>query len=177
MSTAKNCTGCRRQLESDWSVCPFCGKAIVESAQVHAHSETKIASANPYADRIGDEQIVSARQEGRNDLARIGLGLIVGGILGFTGSVAVIVADIKKFLEIVSDPSSQVMFSLLGGILIAMVIAGTSMFVAKGDNPVARGAVGILGILLSGLMILGLALVWIVAAIIFLVQSCFGAGR
>lgn len=178
MSTAIHCIGCQRQLESEWRVCPYCGRTSVAIAQVQANAETKIASANPYADLGTEESMVSAQQEGRDDLTRIGLGLIVCGVLGFIGCVVVLFSDRNLWQTFGSSKSAQTVILLVGGIVVAMVITGTSIFVIRGKgDAMQRGAIGLLGGLLSGLMIFAFAALWVLAVIIYLIEDCLRGCR
>lgn len=166
------CGNCQRALQADWNVCPFCGRVIatvVESPTSAAMSGTD--TPNPFSAPLQGAPEAATLSEARWDLAGIGTGLIVLGVLGFLGCIVVLFSGNLHSMGSVEDVQAFVVIA--GGIVVTMVIAGTSIFIVRGSGDTAqRGAMGLLGGLLAAFMIFAFSALWILAAFIYLIEDC-----
>ena len=112
------------------------------------------------------------QREGRTDLANVGIGLIVLGVLGFVGGMTVILSGSLHYMGSLKVVTNCILFG--GGLLIAMVIGGTILIAASSNktNTSQNVATGIMGGLLAFFMVAGLAVLTILAAIIYAIEDC-----
>lgn len=178
MSNEYPCKKCGKGMQADWKACPYCGGYVIaEVVEPSIGPATlPIEAANPYSVGAQEPAMAETRQEARRDLSGIGVGLIVLGAVGFLGCVMVVFSGNLHSLG--SLESVQAGLLMVGGIVIASVIAGTSMVAVSGrGNPSQSGASGVMGGLLAGMMILGFAGLWVLAAVIYLVEDCLRGCR
>ncbi|MCU0708472.1 MAG: hypothetical protein MUF23_09285 [Pirellula sp.] len=139
--------------------------------ELPVRAEVASGSPNPFAVSRLEPPMVSAQQEGRRELTGIGVGLIVFGVLGFLGCVLILFSGQLHALGSIETIQTGIL--LAGGVVVALVIGGTSIFVVHGTGSATqRGAMGLLGGLLSGLMIFAFSALWILAAFIYLIEDC-----
>jgi hypothetical protein len=93
------------------------------------------------------------------------------GVLGFLGCTTLVFRGNLHSLG--SFEAVQTGLLLVGGAVVALVIVGTS-FTSLGPrkNPGQSAATGVMGGLLAGLMVMGFACLWVLAAIIYMVEDC-----
>ncbi len=134
------CPRCSQPVNAGFQFCPYCAAALM-------------------AVPPGLPEVLPTEREGRRDLGRVGVGLIVLGLLGFVG-VILTLGNGTRF-----DPAGIL---VIGGGTILMVIAGTAM--AAGN----RGGVstGILGGCASALMAVVLGGILILAMVLYAVSDC-----
>jgi hypothetical protein len=138
--TEPRCPQCSEPVQAGFRVCPYCAAPL---------------AAGPPSLPV----VVPAERDGRRDLGRVGVGLIVLGLLGFVG-VILTIGNGTRF-----DPEGIL---VIGGGTILMVVAGTAMAAGK------RGGVatGILGGCASALMAMVLGGVLVLAMILYAVSDC-----
>jgi hypothetical protein len=164
---------CGKEIQPDWKACPYCGGYVLAEVVEHPLDSSTLPSgpANPYAINQQQPAMIETQQEAGRDLTGIGLGLIVLGVLGFLGCLLIVFSGNLTALGSIEGVQAGILMA--GGTVIALVIVGSSMIAIGGrGNAVHRGASGVLGGLLAGLMILGFAALWVVAAVIYLIEDC-----
>ncbi len=177
MSVGPNCPNCGGELQASWKVCPLCGTAIANDEPVNAVSPPILGLDNPFADSKerkleSKAWYAETQREGRTDLTHVGIGLIVLGVLGFAGGVTVIFSGSLHRLGTLEGVTICILFG--GGLLIAMVVGGTTMIAAGSNktNSAQNFATGIMGGLLASFMVAGLVVLTIVAAFIYAIEDC-----
>lgn len=177
MSVGPNCPNCGGELQASWKVCPLCGTAIANDEPVNAVSPPILGLDNPFAnsEKLKPESNAwqtETQREGRADLAHVGIGLIVLGVLGFIGGVTVIFSGSLHQMGTLQVVTNCILFG--GGLLIAMVIGGTTLIAASSNktNSAQNFATGIMGGLLASFMVAGLVVLTILAAFIYAIEDC-----
>lgn len=148
MTAETSCWSCGRTINSEFAYCSHCGARL---ATLEAESE-----ATPE----------SAEHQGRRDLAWIGFGLILLGVLGFIGVLVAVSAGLDRPA---AERWSVETILAFGGGTILLVIAGTVLAAVKRRWTIASS---ILGGLTVGVMATCLGALLVVATFVYAFNDC-----
>jgi hypothetical protein len=124
------CPRCSQPVNAGFGFCPYCSAPL--------------GAAPPDL-----PEVLPAEREGRRDLGRVGVGLIVLGMLGFVG-VILFIGSGTRF-----DPQGML---IVGGGAILMVVAGSAIAASRRGGSAAAGLLGgcasaLMGVVLGGVLV------------------------
>ena len=174
MSVEPICPECGGELHASWKVCPFCGAAIANDELVNAPPIPYLDNPLGNSEKLKPESnlwYAETQREGHTDLAYVGIGLIVLGVLGFVGGVTAIFNGSLHQMGTLKGVTNCILFG--GGLLIAMVISGTTLIAVSGKKHSTQNiATGIMGGILASFMVAGLVVLTTLAAFIYAIADC-----
>ena len=169
MAETTQCARCQKALQSEWSVCPYCGQsrtqAVIPVTLVPSAIRDTFANPDsatgPYDIGSVNQNVAPAQEATRRDTSFAGIGLIA---VGATGSVVLLRTLGSTRLGI--DAVMQI-----AGLLVLIMIVGV-VLAARGKSTIAAILSGIVGGVITVLMAALIGILIFVSFVLYLIHDC-----